>query len=184
MIKVEKRNIDDLRDYENNSNVHSPEQVEQIAASILEFNYIDPLTVDENNTIITGHGTRKALKLLVQRGLEDYRVVDCVVLSHLSERQKRAYVIAHNKIAKNSTWDFDKLSSELSALVECDFEVGLLAFDEQEIDSLLKADASILPKEPIIQEENEQPEVVEPKTRKAKSKLVHKCPNCGTEFSA
>lgn len=186
MLRIEPRDISTLKAYANNAKVHSPEQVEEIAASILEFGFNDPLSVDETNTLVTGHGTHEALKLLVSRGLEQYQTVECVILDHMSERQKRAYILAHNRIAQNSTWDFAKLSDEINALVESDFSVDLLGFDEQEIDGLLKVDPSILPDdhngqqvEPPAGDAEEKP-----KRTRAKSKILHTCPNCKHEFTA
>lgn len=185
MLKIELRDIDTLIPYANNAKVHSPEQVEEIAASIVEFGFNDPLSVDENNTLVTGHGTHAALKLLVSRGLTQYQNVDCVILAHMSQRQKQAYILAHNRIAQNSTWDFAKLSDELNALVEADFTVDLIGFDEQEIDSLLKVDPSILPDDTQAPPaKTEEPVEDKPKRTRAKSKILHTCPNCKHEFTA
>ncbi len=184
-LRVEKRDIFDLIPYANNSRVHPPEQVEEIAASIAEFGFNDPLAADENNVMIKGHGTLEALKLLVSRGREDFRIVDVVILAHMSDRQKRAYILAHNRIAQNSTWDFAKLSAELNELIEADFSVDIIGFDEQEIDALLKTDESVLP-----DTENLPPpppaEEAEPKEKRsrAKSKVLHTCPACKHEFTA
>lgn len=185
MIRFEKRDITLLKEYERNANDHPPEQLEEIAASILEFGYNDPITVDENDTLITGHGTRRALLLLVERGREEYRELDVIVAPHMSERQKRAYILAHNRIARNSVWNFDKLSAELNDLVEMDFSVDLLGFDEQEIDSLLKIDPSILPDEtPTVTPPPAEPEEPKEKRTRAKSKILHTCPACKHEFTA
>lgn len=186
MIKLEKRDIFELHEYANNANDHPDEQVEQIAESIAEFGFNDPLAVDETDTLITGHGTHKALKLLVSRGREDLRVIDCVVLSHMSERQKRAYILTHNKLARNSVWNFEKLSHELNELVELDYNIDVIGFDEQEIDSLLKVDPKLLPDEtgtpapPPVDTEEEG----KTKRTRAKSKILHTCPACKHEFTA
>jgi hypothetical protein len=100
----------------------------------------------------------------------------------MSERQKRAYILAHNRISRNSVWNIEKLSQELSELVELDFDLSLTGFDEQEIDGLLKVDESILPDNEPIQAEPE-PEQKEKRTR-AKSKILHTCPACKHEFTA
>lgn len=182
MLRFEKRDIFQLKDYANNANDHPPEQVEEIAASILEFGYNDPITVDEKDMLITGHGTRMALMLLVERGNESFREVDTVIAPDMSDRQKRAYILAHNRISRNSVWNIEKLSQELSELVELDLDLSLTGFDEQELDGLLKSDESILPdNEPIAQEPVEEPK--ERRTR-AKSKILHTCPACKHEFTA
>lgn len=183
-LKLESRDIDTLNPYQNNAKVHSQEQIEQIAASILEFGFNDPLSIDNGNMLVTGHGTHAALKLLVSRGNVEFQNVDCIILDHLSERQKRAYILAHNRIAQNSTWNFEKLSVEMDALINADFDVEMIGFNEQELDSLLKMDRSILPDDleskPVV---NPEPESKEKRSR-AKSVLVHKCPECGHEFHA
>jgi ParB-like chromosome segregation protein Spo0J len=186
MIRAEKRDITVLKEYERNANDHPPEQLEEIAASVLEFGYNDPITIDENDTVLTGHGTRRALLLLVERGREEFRVVDVIVAPHMSDRQKRAYILAHNRIARNSVWNFEKLSAELNDLVESDFSVDLLGFDEQEIDSLLKIDPSILPDDnaTVTPPAPADTEEEKPKRSRAKSKVLHTCPACKHEFTA
>jgi ParB-like chromosome segregation protein Spo0J len=185
-LRVERRDIFTLIPYANNARVHSPEQIEEIAASILEFGFNDPLSVDENNVLVTGHGTHEALKLLVTRGREDFREVDTVILAHMSERQKRAYILAHNRISQNSTWDFTKLSDELNALVESDFSIDIIGFDEQEIDGLLKIDPSVLPdsEQAVQPPPAEEPAEGKEKRTRAKSKILHTCPACKHEFTA
>lgn len=138
-LKIEYRNTEKVYPYANNARTHSDTQVEQIAASIKEFGFTNPVLIDESDTIIAGHGRVMAAKLL---GLEK---VPCIKLSNLSERQKRAYILADNKIALNSGWDFEKLSDELSLLAETEYDLSLTGFAEDELDALLKADSSILP---------------------------------------
>lgn len=136
-----------------NSRLHSQNQVEQIAKSIKDFGFNKAIAVDENNVIIYGHGAREAAMFL------QYTEVPVVVLSHLSEREKRAYIIADNKLAENSTWDMDKLSQEFDALIAQDFDVSGIGFNEQEIDAILKNDPSIMPgadKEKTIVAEHER----------------------------
>lgn len=186
LLPIEERDIYELTPDPNNSNEHTPEQIEQIADSIEEFGFNDPLSIDATGKVITGHGTREALILLVEvRGKVEYRRVPCVILAHLDERQRRAYVIAHNKIARNSSFNMAKLSDEFNFLVESDFNIDTLGFDSLEMDHLLRFDSgSILPDEPAQPAQAADPEPEEPKRKRAKSKVVHKCPGCGTEFSA
>ena len=111
--------------------------------------------------------------------------MDCVVLSHMSDRQKRAYVLTHNKLARNSVWNFEKLSQEINDLVELDYNIDVIGFDEQEIDGLLKIDASILPDEPATPAApTAEPEEGKEKRTRAKSKILHTCPACKHEFTA
>lgn len=130
-MQIEPRPVADLAPYANNSRKHSPEQVEQIAASIREFGFTNPVLIDPDGGIIAGHGRVQAAELL---GLEE---VPTITLSHLSETQRRAYVIADNRIALNSTWDADLLRSELLAL-KADFDLDLLGFGEDLSNVLLE----------------------------------------------
>ena len=122
--------IEQLIPYANNSRLHSDEQVLQIASSIKEFGFLNPIIVDGDNGIIAGHGRVMAAKKL---GIEE---LPCVDASHLTEAQKKAYVIADNKIALNSEWDVDALRVEFEALREMDFDVELTGFSLDEISEL------------------------------------------------
>lgn len=125
------KQIEELSAYENNARKHSDQQVSELAASIQEFGFTNPVLIDENNQLIAGHG-RVAAALEV--GLDE---VPCIVLSGLSEDQRRAYVIADNKLAINATWDFDMLAAELKAIDESDFDLELTGFSEDEFDALV-----------------------------------------------
>lgn len=125
------RQIADLVPYAGNSRTHSPEQVAQIAASITEFGFTNPVLVDGQGGIIAGHGRVLAAQSL---GLD---TVPVLVLDHLSEAQRRAYVIADNKLALNAGWDEDALRSEIEALSATGFDLELLAFDDAELAALL-----------------------------------------------
>lgn len=138
-MKQVTKNPKALRPHPKNSRVHSDAQLADIVRSIREFGFIRPVVVDEHDVILAGHG---AVLAAVEAGLDKIPVH---VISHLSDRQKRAYVIADNKLALESTWNFEMLSEELSALSEMDFDLSITGFDEQELDALLKDDASILP---------------------------------------
>ena len=100
-MKIEKISIDAIKSYENNAKLHPPEQIEQIKRSILEFGNNDPSAIDENGVIIEGHGRYEALK---QLGFDE---IEIIRLSHLSEQQKKAYILAHNKLTMNTGFDFD-----------------------------------------------------------------------------
>ncbi len=116
-----------LTPYARNSRTHSAEQVQQVAASIKEFGFTNPILIDGQGGIIAGHGRLQAAQLL---GLEQ---VPCLRLGHLTEAQKRAYIIADNKLALNSGWDEEMLALEIADLQAFAFDLDLLGFDEKEL---------------------------------------------------
>ncbi len=130
-IKTETRAIGALIPFARNSRTHSDEQVAQIAASIREFGWTNPILVDGVNGIIAGHGRLMAARKL---GMEQ---VPVIVLDHLTDAQKRALVIADNKLALNAGWDMELLSSEIEGLGEDGFDLSLLGFNEDELAALL-----------------------------------------------
>src|SRR5579863_4708129 len=118
--------VEKLIPYARNPRTHSDAQVAQIAASIAEFGFNNPILVDTKAGIIAGHGRLLAARKL---GLTE---VPVIVLDHLSEAQKRAYIIADNQLALNAGWDDDVLRSELAALQAEDFNVDLIGFDDRD----------------------------------------------------
>ena len=130
--KLEHWNIDRLRPYERNPRTHSPEQITKIAASLLEFGWTNPILVDGDAGIIAGHG-----RLLAAREL-GMTTVPVIELTHLTEAQKRAYVIADNRLALDAGWDEDLLAEELKALEGLDFNLELTGFDLDELHDLLE----------------------------------------------
>jgi DNA modification methylase len=130
-IKVEQRKVADLVPFARNSRTHSEAQIEQIAASIREFGWTNPILVDAENGILAGHGRLSAAKRL---GMAS---VPVIVLSGLSEAQRRALVIADNQLAANAGWDEDLLAAELEALGAEGFDLSLLGFDEGALAELL-----------------------------------------------
>lgn len=117
--------------YSNNSRTHTPEQVQQICNSIKEFGFTNPVLIDQYDGIIAGHCRVEAAKKL------DIQKIPCIVLSHLSNTQKKAYIIADNKLALNADWDFKILQEEFQALIDDDFNLELLGFDIDEIAELM-----------------------------------------------
>ena len=122
--------------YAKNARTHSDEQLGQIAASIMEFGFTNPILVDSNAGIIAGHGRLLAARKL---GLAE---VPVIVLDHLSAIQRRAYVLADNRLALNAGWNDELLSDELAALQAEDFSVGVIGFTDAELTDLLAEDAS------------------------------------------
>ena len=130
---VEPRAPSDLRPYSRNARTHSRKQVRQIADSIERFGFTNPVLVSDDGEIIAGHGRVEAARLL---GLE---TVPTLRLSHLSPEERRAYVLADNKLALNAGWDQDILVIELQALIDLDFDVTLTGFSLAEVDFTLDA---------------------------------------------
>lgn len=126
--------IDTLIPYARNARTHSEAQVAQIAASIKEFGFLSPIIVSEDNTILCGHGRFYASQKL---GLKK---VPCIKESHLTETQRRAYIISDNKLSLNAGWDEEMLAVELSELQSEDFDLGLTGFDEKELADLFASD--------------------------------------------
>jgi len=126
-MQIEQLRVGDLIPYVNNSRTHSDEQVMQVASSIKEFGFTNPILIDDDGGIIAGHGRLLAAKKL------DIDEVPCIRLGHLSEAQRKAYVIADNKLALNSGWDNDLLKIELMQLDSIDFDLNLTGFDLSEL---------------------------------------------------
>lgn len=130
-IKVEQRKVADLIPFARNSRTHSDQQVAQIAASIREFGWTNPILVDGQNGIIAGHGRLSAARKL---GMASIPVI---MLDHLSAAQKRALVIADNKLAMNAGWDMELLSSEIEGLGDEGFDLSLLGFSDDELAAMM-----------------------------------------------
>ena len=128
---LEKVPIDRLVPYARNARTHSKEQILQLRSSIREFGFINPCLIDKDCNIIAGHGRIIAAK---EEGLTE---VPCVFVEHLTEAQKRAYILADNRLALNAGWDEEMLSIELSELEGADFDLDLLGFTDAELHKLL-----------------------------------------------
>lgn len=153
--KIETRLVADLIPYAANSRTHSDAQVAQIAASIKEFGWTNPILIDGDNTIIAGHGRLLAARKL---GMEE---VPAIILDHLSKAQQRALVIADNQLALNAGWDIDMLKAEIEDLNLEGFDLGLLGFDDKFLDGLLEPEPSEgLTDEDAVPEVPEQPKTV------------------------
>ncbi len=134
---IEHIEVEALVPYARNSRTHSPAQVDQISASIREFGFTNPVLIGADDTIIAGHGRVMAAR---QIGLDR---VPCIRLGHLSEAQRRAYVIADNKLALNAGWDDAILAAELRAIAADGFDTDLLGFSDTEFGELFaRMDAS------------------------------------------
>ena len=148
-LKIEQLKPEKLTPYIGNARTHTPEQVGQIAGSIVEFGFVNPILIGEDNMIIAGHGRLLAAQKL---GLESVPVIR---LDHLSKAQRQALVLADNKIAENAGWDEDLLRLELQALEEVNFDLDIIGFSETELDELFAG----LDDEDNTEGENEVPEI-------------------------
>src|SRR5574344_2011442 len=119
--------IDKLVPYVNNARTHSAEQILKLRSSLREFGFINPILIDREFNVIAGHGRLMAAK---EEGLTS---VPCVYVDHLTEAQKKAYILADNRMAMDAGWDEDLLRVELEALQGFDFDMTLTGFDEQEL---------------------------------------------------
>ncbi len=131
---IEHRSVASLVPYANNARTHDHEQVAQIARSIEEFGFVNPVLVGSDDVIVAGHGRLMAAK---QLGME---TVPVIVLGHLTETQRRALVIADNQITANSGWDEELLKQELAELDALDFDLDLMGFSDDELEGLLLLD--------------------------------------------
>lgn len=129
--RFEKVNIDKLVPYARNARTHSKEQILQLRASLREFGFVNPVIVDKDYNVIAGHGRILAAK---EEGIAE---IPCVFAEHLTEAQKRAYIIADNRLALNAGWDAEMLSVEIADLQAADFDVSLLGFDDAELNKLM-----------------------------------------------
>ena len=153
--KIEWQSVDKLIPYAKNARTHSDEQIAQIAGSIKEFGFNNPVLVDKDNSIIAGHGRVLAARKL---GMDK---VPVVILNHLTESQRKADILADNRIALNSGWDTSMLSVELQDLKD-DIDLSLLGFDPDELDALLNP----VEETEGLTDEDAVPEVpVDPKTK-------------------
>ena len=143
-----------LKPYAGNARVHSKKQIKQIARSIDRFGFNNPILIDENYRILAGHGRYEAAKLL------DLKLVPTIQLSHMSEADKRAYILADNRLAEKAGWDNEMLAIELDALIDLGFDLDLTGFEAPDVDLIIEgvgegpdqADNEIpdLPKEPPV----------------------------------
>ena len=129
-MEIVYKKINELKPYENNSRTHDESQIKQICESIKEYGWTNPVLIDEKGMIIAGHGRVEGGKKL------DIKEVPCIVLSGLTEAQKKAYVIADNKMALNAGWNEELLKTELENLKELDFDLELTGFLKKELDKI------------------------------------------------
>ena len=143
--------IDKLVPYANNARTHSPEQINKLRASLREYGFLNPVIIDRNFGVIAGHG-----RILAARA-EGIPEVPCVFVDHLTEAQKKAYIIADNRMAMDAGWDEEMLRVEIEALREQAFDLALTGFDEIELASLFDTDADVKEDDFDVEAELEKP---------------------------
>ncbi|MCL1965309.1 MAG: site-specific DNA-methyltransferase [Firmicutes bacterium] len=154
--RFEKVGIGKLVPYARNARTHSKEQILQLRASLREFGFVNPVIVDKDLNIIAGHGRVMAAK---EEGIAE---VPCVFVEHLTEAQKRAYILADNRLAMNAGWDAGMLSVELADLQGADFDISLLGFDDAELNKLLGGAEDIKDDDFDVEEELQKPVITKP----------------------
>lgn len=125
--EIEVRRIADLKPYENNARIHDPEQIEDLRQSILEFGFLRPLLITADGGVLCGHGRMEAAKMA---GME---TLPCVLADHLTDDQRRAYILADNRLAEQSKWDKAMVSAELIRLRDAGFDISLTGFGTEDI---------------------------------------------------
>jgi hypothetical protein len=136
--RVEIIPVGQLRPYPNNARTHSKKQIRQIADSIGRFGFTNPVLIDDGGQIIAGHGRVEAAKLIGLAAVPTIRV------SHLSDLEKRAYILADNRLAEKAGWDREILAIELQALIDLDFQVELTGFEAPYVDMVLDDTVSVM----------------------------------------
>lgn len=167
-LSVQTKALDELVPYASNARFHSQEQIDQIAASIREFGWTNPILLDGDNGVIAGHARLRAAQKL---GLNE---APCIELSHLTDEQKRAYILADNKLTLWGEWDNDTLKVELERLDTDGIDLSLTGFDAGEVSELLGYD-DMPDFEPGSEDDQGRLDETEDKSVT--------CPECGHEFT-
>ncbi|MHB1652353.1 MAG: site-specific DNA-methyltransferase [Desulfitobacteriaceae bacterium] len=154
--RFEKVNIDRLVPYARNARTHSKEQILQLRGSLREFGFVNPVIVDKDLNIIAGHGRIIAAK---EEGITE---VPCVFAEHLTEAQKRAYIIADNRLALSAGWDAEMLSVEIADLQGAEFDISLLGFDDAELNKLLGGMEDVKDDDFDVDAELQKPAITKP----------------------
>jgi hypothetical protein len=156
--------LEELTKYDQNTRKHSDKQLDQIARSMEEFGFTNPLLITENQMVIAGHGRLAAAELL------GYEMVPTITIDQLTEDQIRAYVITDNQIALNAQWDLDLLAEQIELLDKNSFDLDLLGFGENELANMLLSDSEVT--DPY-KEWQDMPEFNQPDTQSFRHVVVH-----------
>jgi ParB-like chromosome segregation protein Spo0J len=179
--------IDDLIPYANNARVHDKRQINQIRASLREFGFVTPLLIDRDNNIIAGHGRLEAARA---EGLTE---VPCVLVSDLTETQRKAYILADNRLSETAMWDTELLKLELEGLKALKFDTGIIGFEMEDIKSIEVSEytraapgqgqSASMEESTAHQAEPEALDLDEEPVQDCPRACYH-CPKCGFEFEA
>jgi ParB-like chromosome segregation protein Spo0J len=176
-MEVVSRNLDDLIPYINNARTHSDSQVAQIAASLIEFGWTNPILTNGNSGIAAGHGRLMAAKKIRDAGAKipnwkDNSKAPTIDLAHLSKTQIKAYIIADNKLAENAGWDDELLKIEIEELKLEEFDLDKIGFTQDELDKFF----------PDVDEWREPGESQAREIDTNEFEMECRCPKCGFEF--
>lgn len=162
-----KINIDEIKPYERNARIHSSTQIKQIMEAIKAFGFTNPLLIDDENNLIAGHGRLEAVKQLNIIDFKDKPIKElpAIIITGLSDADKKALIIADNKIAENASWDYDLLQAEFQELEAINYDLDLMGFDN--LDEIMGADIDV---------EQETKEIKEVEINQ-KYELLIKCKN-------
>lgn len=153
LLQYELRDIEEIIPYVNNSRTHSEEQIKKVMASIKEFGFLNPILISEDNVVTAGHCRLVAAQRL------GFKKVPCIKENYLTEAQRRAYVIADNKLALDAGWDRDLLKIELEELEGADFNLSLLGFEDDELADLFEGDKEVKEDNFDVEKELQQPTI-------------------------
>lgn len=138
-LEIEYKRITELVPFEHNARTHPEHQIEQLVQNIGRFGFYNPIIIDERRNVIAGHGRLLAARRM---GMDQ---VPCITIAGLTEHERRALVLADNKISLNAAWDLEKVRDELAFLADSEFDLELTGFQDHEIDALLESTGDILP---------------------------------------
>lgn len=162
-LKIVEIEIDNIKEYENNAKEHPEWQVKQIADSINQFGFNDPIAINKDHVIIEGHGRYQAALML------EMEKIPCIVLSGMTETEEKAYIIAHNKLTMNTGFDLDKLSYELNSLKIDNIDLKITGFNELELQNILDGNE-------LFDNSDYSGEDLKNEYKEPSKKLI--CPNC------
>lgn len=175
---VELRPVGEIIPYARNAKVHGPEQIRRIRASLREFGFVRPLLIDAAGNLIASHGT---LEAAVAEGME---TVPCVLAEGLTESQRKAYILADNKLSELSSWDEELVGLELREMGDLGMDLGLLGFSQKELKALEDIEVSAYTRSAPGDGQPEPAEKTEGSSQNADSTgRVCRCPHCGCTFT-